>query len=195
MVVVTMAMMLLSRSSQALATVQLNTARDSIATLIPRLNNSQQRNAELEQEVALQAEQYSADSLSWATERDALRAVADEADITRRRLEDDLGEHMAGDTVGLAMLDSLSAQHGLVVSALSEEIRTLQEERAALWQQRNLLNLRVASLETELFTARDLFAQSEIVASSLESQLSAERGKKWGMATGAAALLVIMLIR
>lgn len=145
--------------------------------------------------VARQAAVYSADSLRWAEERASSRALTARADATRRALTASLAEHMANDTTGLALLDSLTAQHSVVVTAMAGEILTLEEERSSLWGQRETLGQEIAALRATDARNRGIISQWEQVSAEQDTYISSQRRAKWFERAGAVAVVAVLLLR
>jgi hypothetical protein len=120
----------------------------AVRTLILQRDSTQAVVDSLTAIEAAQAAEYSADSTTWAAERDAARLRADRAATSTQRLTGELRASLA-DSVQVALVDSLGVEHRRALVALTDEIQGLHEERASLWQQRETLGEIVEGLRGE----------------------------------------------
>ena len=195
LLVLSLVLLWVSNSRKSAALERVETLESALPTLVAQRDSSSAVADSLGALTAIQAAAYSADSLAWAEDRARLRGVTDRAERRNSELSRSLAEHMATDTTGLALLDSLQAQHRIVITSLSAEIVTLQEERASLWEQRETLAEQVVALENSAAMDQAIIAQWEAINEAKDDHIRGQRRRKWGERALALATLAVLVAR
>lgn len=190
---VALAMVLLTSGSRGLLSDQHRATADSISKLIIELDDLSTVADSLSNYTASVQERYTADSLRWQREREELRLDVDAADRERRSLSVALEQYMAGDSAGLALLDSLNAQHAIVVAGLVEENSTLQQERAALLESRALLLQGLNLAKEQLTISVAAMEQQGELNLAIAAELQKEK-RRARVATAAAAVVASFVL-
>lgn len=190
---VALAMVLLTSGSRGLLSDQHRATADSISKLIVELDELSTVADSLSSYTASVQERYTADSLRWQREREELRLDVDAADRERRSLSVALEQYMAGDSAGLALLDSLNAQHAIVVAGLVEENNTLQQERAVLLESRALLLQGLNLAKEQLAVSVAAMEQQGELNLAIAAELQKEK-RKARVATAAAAVVASLVL-
>jgi hypothetical protein len=190
---VALAMVLLTSGSRGLLSDQHRATADSISKLIIELDDLSTVADSLSNYTASVQERYTADSLRWQREREELRLDVDAADRERRSLSVALEQYMAGDSAGLALLDSLNAQHAIVVAGLVEENNTLQQERAALLESRALLLQGLNLAKEQLTISVAAMEQQGELNLAIAAELQKEK-RRARVATAAAAVVASFVL-
>lgn len=190
---VALAMVLLTSGSRGLLSDQHRATADSISKLIIELDELSTVADSLSSYTASVQERYTADSLRWQREREELRLDVDAADRERRSLSAALEQYMAGDSAGLALLDSLNAQHAIVVAGLVEENNTLQQERAVLLESRALLLQGLNLAKEQLAVSVAAMEQQGELNLAIAAELQKEK-RKARVATAAAAVVASLVL-
>lgn len=190
---VALAMVLLTSGSRGLLSDQHRATADSISKLIIELDELSTVADSLSSYTASVQERYTADSLRWQREREELRLDVDAADRERRSLSVALEQYMAGDSAGLALLDSLNAKHAIVVAGLVEENNTLQQERAVLLESRALLLQGLNLAKEQLAVSVAAMEQQGELNLAIAAELQKEK-RKARVATAAAAVVASLVL-